>query len=285
MKMIRNIQINSHRHDKPMLADCFYVDDGTQKPLIIFSHGFKGFKDWGHWDLIAEYFANAGFFYVKFNFSHNGTSVNDPSAFGDLEAFSQNNYSLEVSDLDSIISFLLSPDFEQSQQIDQNRLALIGHSKGGAVSLIKASSDKRVKAIVAWAPIYDIGSRWPADMLKQWKAEGTYFVANARTGQQMPMDYQIVQDYLDNQEALDVPKAIRDMDKPILVVHGDQDEAISYGEAMTASLWNQAMKFETISGAGHTFGGTHPMKGSSLSAHSQQLVNKTNHFLQQVFGK
>ena len=40
--------------------------------IVIFIHGFMGFKDWGAWHLMAKVFAKAGFFFVKFNFSHNG---------------------------------------------------------------------------------------------------------------------------------------------------------------------------------------------------------------------
>ena len=36
---------------------------------------------------MAEAFAKAGYFFVKFNFSHNGTTIDDPDNFGDLEAF------------------------------------------------------------------------------------------------------------------------------------------------------------------------------------------------------
>ena len=39
----------------------------TQKSLIpiIYVHGFKGFKDWGASNLVADSFANQGFFIFK----------------------------------------------------------------------------------------------------------------------------------------------------------------------------------------------------------------------------
>ncbi|MEQ9300536.1 MAG: alpha/beta hydrolase [Cyclobacteriaceae bacterium] len=285
MKMIKNIPIIHPDHGRTMLADVFYKDTSEKKPLIIFCHGFKGFKDWGHWDLIAEYFASRGFVFLKFNFSHNGTTVNDPSSFGDLSAFSQNNYSKELSDLQVVIDHVLNPNFEYAEHIDTEKLVVIGHSKGGAVALIKSSEDQRIQATVAWAPIYDIDSRWPRHVREEWKEKGVKYVENARTGQQMPLDYQMVQDYLDNQDRLDIPKAIRFLTKPLLIVHGDEDEAINYEEGLMASLWNEAMKFETIEGAGHTFGGKHPMIESILPEHSQLLVEKTAHFLNETFAK
>ncbi len=283
MKMIRNIPIIHPDHGRTMLADLSYTGTSERKPIIIFCHGFKGFKDWGHWDLIAKYFASRGYVFLKFNFSHNGTTVNDPGSFGDLDAFSQNNYSIELSDLEVVINHTLDPQFEYADQIDPEKLILIGHSKGGAVALIKSNEDSRIQATVAWAPIYDIDSRWPKNVREEWKEQGVRYVDNARTGQHMPLDYQMVQDYLDNRDRLNIPKAIRSITRPLLIVHGDEDEAINYEEGMMASLWNQEMQFETIDDAGHTFGGKHPMTESTLPEHSQLLVDKTIQFLNGAF--
>src|SRR6187551_3619604 len=91
MKKIKNILITGSGR-LPMLVDLFFEDDPGKKTIVIYSHGFNGFKDWGNFDMVAERFAAAGFIFVKFNFSHNGTSVQQPSAFENLQAFGQNNY-------------------------------------------------------------------------------------------------------------------------------------------------------------------------------------------------
>ena len=53
---------------KPIVYDVCFNQTQSPKPVIIFCHGYKGFKDWGAWQLVAETFANAGFFFLKFNF-------------------------------------------------------------------------------------------------------------------------------------------------------------------------------------------------------------------------
>ena len=73
----RNIIIEGS-HDKPILLDFAYEPTNTLKPVIIFVHGFKGFKDWGHFNLLMDYFVQQGFVFVKFNFSHNGGTVENP---------------------------------------------------------------------------------------------------------------------------------------------------------------------------------------------------------------
>jgi len=74
MKKINNIILNGAAN-RPFALDVIFTENGKQKPVVIFAHGFKGFKDWGHWEAIGEAFATAGFVFVKFNFSHNGVTM------------------------------------------------------------------------------------------------------------------------------------------------------------------------------------------------------------------
>ena len=71
MKIIKNFTIDG-KHQKPIVTDVFFEETKQPKPVVIFCHGYKGFKDWGAWNMMAEAFAKAGFFFIKFNFSHNG---------------------------------------------------------------------------------------------------------------------------------------------------------------------------------------------------------------------
>mgnify|MGYP000221090702 CR=1 FL=1 len=80
---------------RPIVYDLYFEENALQKPIVIFCHGYKGFKDWGAWHLVAETFAKKGYFFLKFNFSHNGGTIEQPIDFPDLEAFAQNNYTKE----------------------------------------------------------------------------------------------------------------------------------------------------------------------------------------------
>ena len=71
-------------HDKPILCDLFFKENNQAKPIVIFCHGYKGFKDWGAWNLVANEFAKNNLFFIKFNFSHNGGTVEQPIDFPDL---------------------------------------------------------------------------------------------------------------------------------------------------------------------------------------------------------
>ena len=99
------------RHGRPFLADVFYKKDGIRKPVVIFRHGYRGFKDWGPYNVVAERFAKAGFVFVKFNFSHNGTTIDNPVEFADLKAFGNDNISIELDDLGVVIDWVCSAGF------------------------------------------------------------------------------------------------------------------------------------------------------------------------------
>ena len=87
--MINKNLVLKRENNKPIVWDAFFNNNDNKKPLVIFCHGYKGFKDWGAWNLVAEAFMKANVFFVKFNFSHNGGTVEQPIDFPDLEAFAE----------------------------------------------------------------------------------------------------------------------------------------------------------------------------------------------------
>ncbi len=147
-----NLQIEG-KHGKPILADLYYTADDKQKPVVLFCHGYKGFKDWGGWYKMGEFFAEKGYFFVKFNFSHNGTTPENPTEFLDIEAFGDNNYLKELDDLQTVIDWLLLPDFKHLTQIDPGDINLIGHSRGGGITVLKAAEEKRITRLITLAAV------------------------------------------------------------------------------------------------------------------------------------
>jgi len=89
----KSFVINGSR-EKEILLDISYLENQSPKSIVIFSHGFKGFKDWGPFNQMANSFAENNFFFIKFNYSYNGTSIKEPCEFVDLDAFGNNNFSI-----------------------------------------------------------------------------------------------------------------------------------------------------------------------------------------------
>ena len=153
-------------------------------PLVIFSHGFKGFKDWGPFNFISDKFVKSGLNFLKFNFSHNGITSEKPLEFTDLEAFGNNNFSIELEDLESVIGWAKN---NLNQKVDLSRIYLLGHSRGGGISILKAATNSNVKKLVSWASVSDFEKRIENDKVNLWKKRGVVYVFNSRTNQQMPL--------------------------------------------------------------------------------------------------
>ena len=107
--MSKNFELITSQNEKLRITSYSFANAGTA-PCIILVHGFKGFKDWGFGPYIAEYLAKKGFFVITFNFSHNGVGDN-LSEFTELDKFADNTFSLEINELNELISAYLKGDF------------------------------------------------------------------------------------------------------------------------------------------------------------------------------
>ena len=278
MKLIKNTIITG-KHPKPILADFFYKENQKKKDIVIFAHGYKGFKDWGCWNLIAQQFADHNFFFVKFNFSHNGGTVEQPIDFPDLNAFAENNYTKELDDLESVIDYVIQND-HFSNEINTKSITLIGHSRGGGIVSIKASEDSRITKLITWASVCDFAKRTATiGDLKQWKKDGVKFVLNGRTKQLMPHNYQFYENFKANEVRLTIKTAINNLNIPYLIIHGDNDSAIQLQEAHLLHKWNPKSELVIIKEGNHTFGSEHPWTSHNLTNPLQKVVNKTIEFI------
>lgn len=282
MNSIRDI-IVSGADDRPVLLDLHYPPQQEEGPfpLIVFAHGFKGFKDWGIWELVARDLTQAGFAFLKFNFSHNGTTPESPADFGDLEAFGRNTYSKEQADLEAVLDWAEQARAAPGLQLDLDRIALIGHSRGGPIVLLQGLHDKRVKAVVTWASVATLDYAWQdEEQVQTWREQGVMHIPNARTGQQMPVYYSIYQDFQDRREELDVVKALQENRVPFLIVHGTADPAVPDEHARRLHSWAPWSQLELIEGADHVFGGRHPWTSENLPKKAKKLVALSQKFLE-----
>ncbi|MFN2439909.1 MAG: alpha/beta hydrolase family protein [Chitinophagaceae bacterium] len=264
---------------KPITLDIFYKKSAVQ-PVIIYAHGFNGFKDWGNFDLIATQFAEADFTFIKFNFSHNGTTPAEPELFVDLEAYGNNNYTKQLDDLQKVIEWTVDESNPHGGAIDKKSLLLIGHSLGGGIALIKAAEEQRIMGITTWASIDQCKTpwgNWPVEKLKEWEKTGVEHYTNSRTGQQLPLYYQLYQDYQANQQRLDIIKSVQQLNIPLLICHGSNDEAVHVSSAYKIHEAAKDSKL-FITASDHVFGRKHPWLEKDLPSAMQQVVDETISF-------
>ncbi|MBP1840486.1 alpha/beta hydrolase family protein [Formosa algae] len=278
MKHITNTLIPG-THNKPIVTDIFFTENNTPKPIVIFCHGYKGFKDWGAWNVMAEHFANAGFFFIKFNFSHNGGTVDQPIDFPDLDAFGANNYSIELDDLKDVIDWVTVNNSFKTEADIQN-INLVGHSRGGGIVTIKAEEDPRITRLISLAGVSDYASRMSSgDALELWKTNGVEYVVNGRTKQDMPHYYQFFEDFKANEDRLTIKRAAQHLKIPHLIIHGDADTSVRIEEAYNLHEWNPNSELKIIKGANHVFETVHPWEKDTLSQELQEVIEGIITFL------
>ncbi|MCC7030007.1 MAG: alpha/beta hydrolase [Chitinophagaceae bacterium] len=280
MKVIKNLQL-AGAEGRIMLYDLHFYQNEQPKAVILYIHGFNGFKDWGNFDLIAEQFAMHGFFFVKMNLSHNGTTITQPEDFADLQAYSRNNYSKELDDTAKMITMICNPVSSFALEIDRERIILLGHSRGGGIAILQASLDVRVKAVITWASVAACKppwGNWSVEKMKNWKDQGVDFIENKRTHQQMPLAYQLYEDFEQNAEKLNIKRALQHLKIPIQLCHGTADEAVPFSAFLQMQLWKADASFVVLD-SNHVFDRKHPYTAPTLPAACLKVIGENIAFL------
>jgi pimeloyl-ACP methyl ester carboxylesterase len=250
----------------------------STRPCLIFVHGFKGFKDWGFFPYLGTYFSEKGFFVLTFNFSHNGIGTLN-SEFTELDKFAKNTISLEISELNDLIKAYYQGFFGNKKS---NKIILIGHSRGGAVSLLSSLINDKPFAYVVWATVAKL-DRYTDRQKREWKKNGYIEVLNSRTKQMMIMDVDLLKDIEENIDgSLNIKNAVKKLNKPLLIIHGEQDVTIPISEAEDIYSWSNQAKTELfkLPNAGHTFDIVHPFAGTNKKF--IEILEKTDSFFKRI---
>lgn len=225
--------------------------------VVLFLHGYMGYKDWGAWNLMEDFFVKNGYGFVKFNVSHNGGTISNPIDFDDLNAFLNNNYSKELEDFDAVLKEI------KMHTSDQVSVYLMGHSRGGGMALLQ-SSHPSVKKVATLAAISSIKERFPkGDELAKWKEDGVRYRLNGRTKQEMPHKYDQYTDFMANQERLNIQLHVEKATIPLLIIHGEDDRSVLPNEGKQLAKWSNT-NLVSIPEQQHTFGASHPWNEDKL---------------------
>lgn len=242
--------------------------------LVIFIHGYMGYKDWGCWNLVQNFFTIQHFGFLKYNVSHNGGTVENPIDFDNLETFRHNSYAKECADLEAILN-IVETLFE-----NQPSIYLVGHSRGGGIALLQ-SNHPNIEKIASWAGICTIKNRFPkGKKLADWKEKGVYFHENSRTKQQMPHDFSQYESFLANEQNLDIEASCKNSRIPTIVIHGDNDTSVNLSEGEQICNWLQ-QDLIVIPKANHTFGASQPWNPTKMPEALEKVCRITLDFFKQ----
>lgn len=257
-----------------------YVPSGRSDmrvPVIIFLHGFKGFKDWGPFPAACERLSEAGFAVLAMNFSHNGIGEN-PEVFDRLDLFEKETLTRDLEDVGTVIRALQDGRISTDKvRMDADTIGLLGHSRGGHTAVAAAAEYDEVACLVTWSAVADYNERWSEEMIDDWKQKGVSEIKNGRTGQMMPVGKVVYEDARRNADRLMAAERVRELRIPALFVHARDDESVPDSEAriLHRNCPSKEKKLRLVPDTGHTFGGAHPFEEEQFPSPFDEVLEGT----------
>lgn len=269
----------------PIKYDLYSPISGTRKdfPVIIFLHGFKGFKDWGPFPDACEDLARHGFGVLAINFSHNGIG-NGRTEYERLDLFQKSTLSKDLDEVGLVIKALQTGDIDDSHShLNTDSIGIVGHSRGGHTAVAAAAEYESIKCLVTWAAVADYLERFSEGAKKDWEKKGVTEFKNSRTGQNMKVDRDLWDDAKENADRLIALRRVKKLVIPSLFVHGREDESVPYtdSEKLEIECGSKNKELRLISKAGHTFGASHPFEDEFFPPQFKELVDTTGAWFRQ----
>jgi uncharacterized protein len=211
---------------------------------IVFLHGFPGHCGGSTTINASTAVEKMGYLVLRFDFS--GTDTSDGK-------FEDKLMSQEVKDVKYAIDFLC-------KNYDFEKLVLVGHSTGAIDAALYAHTDKRVDKLILLGGVchldvavnYDFTAR----NIRDFWTKGYITYKNREPGKKWwCQNKRLKKEFYDEFFTLDIPKAIKKWKKPLLIVHGEKDEAIPAEKDPKElfALANRPKKLVIIKGADHRF--------------------------------
>ncbi|MCU0329661.1 MAG: alpha/beta fold hydrolase [Candidatus Kapabacteria bacterium] len=270
--MSKEYDIEIANTGKPVFAT-ITVPDRLRSPfgLVLVTHGFKGFRNWGFFPATAQALAANGLICIRIDLSMNGmgggsTLVVHP------DDFANETISSDVSDLHAAIRAIGAREGSLGPLLNEwnGVYALLGHSRGAAVSMIvgreiveQETTAPTPLRVIGWNAVGTL-QRWTPRQRAQWETAGHISVTNTRTGQVLAMNVGYAKDIERNEDRFNISKAIRVLGSRLHLIHAEQDVTVPLGELERAIAHaNVAVDVTPIARTGHTFGIEHPMLAST----------------------
>lgn len=200
------------------------ANDSNQ--IVVIGHGVTGNKDRPFLVHLAENLAEAGISVLRFSFSGNGESEGE---------FTDSTITKEVADLGSVLDML-----------DGYTVAYIGHSMGGAVGVLRAAADERIRFLVSLAGMVHTQAFAQREFGDVTPDEGFMWDEP---------DCPLSQAYMDDLAAIDsvVPHA-SDITVPWLLVHGFEDDVVPVQDSRDIMRHaNEGVELVQLMNADHVF--------------------------------
>lgn len=195
--------------------------------MVILGHGVTGNKDRPQLVALAEGLAARGWPCLRISYSGNGASEG---------RFEDCCISKEIGDLQAVLDVVPN---------DVN-VVYAGHSMGGAVGVLTAARDLRIRALVSLA-----GMTRTAAFVEREFSGVTPDAGFMWEDESFPLSRTYVDDLKAIDSTLDAVEAVT---QPWLLIHGDADDLVPVQDGLDAfAVATCEKRWLEISGAGHSF--------------------------------
>ncbi len=278
MKRKTSIVINAAGDEIDYEID--FDEHNGKKPVVLFLHGFRAFKDWGFYPYLCQRIAESGGIAVRFSFSLSGVKDSRKMVY-DAEKFSRNTMVRELSDARLMIEKIVSRELFENLGIETNGdIYVAGHSRGGALAILLGSEFEEIKKISAFAAVSSF-DRYSERQKKIWLENGKFEFIIHPSKQKLWINREYLQDIIDEKEKYDIPKAAGKLKVPLQIIHGKQDKMVTIKEAYDIAYKYQDksyLDFVTLEHSSHGFGAAHPFDKTNEGL--EELITRLINFLE-----
>lgn len=266
------------KEDRIIRGDVYTAESAGDFPLpvLILCHGFKGFKDWGFFPIVASKIAESGYVVITYNSSMNGIGE-DLESFTELDKFGRLTYSREQEDLSLVWNSIAEGLLPHADKMKTDDISLFGHSRGGANVLIYAlDHPEHIQKVIVWNSVPRVDF-FPLTTIQDAEEEGVGYVIHARTGQQLPIYREVLDDIEEHYERFLFLKRLPQLQSELLIVQGDDDLTGFYESAEKMAELAPKAQFHVIEEGNHTFSATHPF--TEIPPQLEEAIQTTLAFL------
>lgn len=266
---------------EPILGYADAPPSGEPTACVLLAHGWKGYAHYGFMPPFARALADTlGVVVHRFNFSHSGVREDD-STFARPDLFERDTWNRQVEDLDKLIDAAASGSLPQTPR--GCPIALIGHSRGGASSLICAGRRFRDRRGPAPACVVAIsapseGRGFSAHEERQLREQGWYETVSSRTGQKLRVGLPRLQEQLDDPGNHDILALCAQIACPVLAIHGGDDPTVPAECSRRIADACPDGRAEVVPGVDHVWNTKNPFNGD-VSPALATLIEHTTAFL------
>ena len=196
---------------------------------VLLCHGMESNKESDKLMFLSRALAQRDLLTLRFDFAGVGESTG---------SFANITYSAEVEDLQAAFSFMRARH--------AGKIGILGSSMGGTVALLFAARNPDVAALVTLAaPLHPerfLSRLSTPEELQQWRERGFIFYHGQRINVSL----------LNDLEKMNVVHALRKINCPVLILHGDRDDVVPVEEAHELHHHLPGMsKLSILAGADH----------------------------------